>query len=57
MPPETCRARWPTSALDHDFPEYVDPHSGAPRGTMKFSWTAALSLDLFERLHRSGETG
>ncbi|MGC5221623.1 MGH1-like glycoside hydrolase domain-containing protein [Micromonospora sp. DT81.3] len=42
--------------LGHDFPEYVDPHTGEPRGTMKFSWTAALSLDLFERLHRSGET-
>lgn len=42
-------------ALDHDFPEYVDPHSGAPRGTLRFSWTAALSLDLYERLHAKGE--
>lgn len=42
-------------ALDHDFPEYVDPHSGAPRGTGRFSWTAALSLDLYERLHAKGE--
>ncbi len=42
-------------ALDHDFPEYVDPHTGAPRGTLRFSWTAALSLDLYERLHAKGE--
>ncbi|GAA1960037.1 MGH1-like glycoside hydrolase domain-containing protein [Microbacterium deminutum] len=41
--------------LDHDFPEYVDPHSGEPRGTQRFSWTAALSLDLYERLHAEGE--
>jgi hypothetical protein len=41
--------------LDHDFPEYVDPHSGEPRGTLRFSWTAALSLDLYERLHAKGE--
>lgn len=41
-------------ALEHDFPEYVDPHTGEPRGTLRFSWTAALSLDLFQRLH--GET-
>ncbi|MET4584123.1 hypothetical protein ABIE21_003661 [Conyzicola nivalis] len=37
-------------ALTHDFPEYVDPHTGAPRGTLDFSWTAALSLDLSIRL-------
>jgi hypothetical protein len=41
--------------LRHDFPEYVDPHSGDPRGTLRFSWTAALSLDLYERLHARGE--
>lgn len=37
-------------ALRHDFPEYVDPHTGEPRGTQRFSWTAALSLDLWHRL-------
>lgn len=38
-------------ALEHDFPEYVDPYSCEPRGTQGFSWTAALSLDLHERLN------
>ncbi|GAB3537723.1 trehalase family glycosidase [Arthrobacter tecti] len=33
-------------ALAHDFPEYVDPITGAPHGTRNFSWTAALALDL-----------
>jgi hypothetical protein len=27
------------------FPEYVDPDTGAGRGTRQFSWTAALTLD------------
>ncbi|WP_426518991.1 MGH1-like glycoside hydrolase domain-containing protein [Diaminobutyricibacter sp. McL0618] len=40
-------------ALAHDFPEYLDPYSFAPRGTRKFSWTAALSLDLSKRLEAS----
>jgi hypothetical protein len=33
-------------ALEHRFPEYVDPWTGAPHGTRNFSWTAALALDL-----------
>jgi len=33
-------------ALDNDFPEYVNPWTGTPHGTRKFSWTAALALDL-----------
>ncbi|WP_104135165.1 hypothetical protein [Cryobacterium sp. Y62] len=37
--------------IEHDFPEYVDPRTGEPRGTQRFSWTAALSLDLYKRLH------
>jgi hypothetical protein len=37
-------------AVRHDFPEYVDPYSGDPRGTLRFSWTAALSLDAHRRL-------
>lgn len=28
------------------FPEYVDPFTGAPRGTRSFSWTAALAIDV-----------
>jgi hypothetical protein len=39
-------------AADNGFPEYVDPHTGDPRGTLDFSWTAALSLDLHERFIR-----
>lgn len=33
-------------AVRHDFPEYVNPCTGAPCGTRRFSWTAALTLDL-----------
>jgi hypothetical protein len=33
-------------ALEHDFPEYVDPWTGEAHGARKFSWTAALALDL-----------
>ncbi len=33
-------------ATEHDFPEYLDPHTGQPHGTRKFSWTAALALDI-----------
>ena len=33
-------------AVEHEFPEYVDPWSGAPHGAHSFSWTAALALDL-----------
>lgn len=44
-------------ALANGFPEYVDPHTGAPRGTLDFSWTAALSLDLATRLGASTREG
>jgi hypothetical protein len=37
-------------AVRNNFPEYVDPYSGDPRGTTDFSWTAALSLDAYRRL-------
>ncbi|MGH1549894.1 MGH1-like glycoside hydrolase domain-containing protein [Leifsonia poae] len=40
-------------ALDHDFPEYLDPYSSAPRGTRRFSWTAALALDLSQKIGAS----
>lgn len=32
-----------------NFPEYVDPATGDARGTLRFSWTAALSLDVAMR--------
>ncbi|WP_329183632.1 MGH1-like glycoside hydrolase domain-containing protein [Actinacidiphila glaucinigra] len=34
------------------FAEYVEPHSGQGRGIRRFSWTAALALDL---LHRTSQ--
>ncbi|MET8012522.1 trehalase family glycosidase [Streptomyces sp. NPDC005271] len=34
------------TAVSSGFAEYVDPHTGQPRGTRDFSWTAALALDL-----------
>ena len=37
-------------AVRNNFPEYLDPYSGEPRGTGRFSWTAALSLDAYRRL-------
>lgn len=33
-------------ALSSDFAEYLHPITGEPRGTRRFSWTAALALDL-----------
>jgi hypothetical protein len=41
------------SALEHGFPEYLDPYTSDPRGTQHFSWTAALALDLSERIGAS----
>lgn len=32
-------------AAQQDFPEYVDPWTGAAHGTRSFSWTAALALE------------
>lgn len=32
----------------NDFPEYVEPFTGTPHGTRRFSWTAALALDTIE---------
>ena len=37
-------------ALASDFAEYLNPFTGAAHGTRRFSWTAALSLDLHARL-------
>jgi len=37
-------------ALENDFPEYLDPYTYSPRGTTRFSWTAALALDLATKL-------
>lgn len=41
-----------TRAVESDFAEYLDPFTGAAHGTRRFSWTAALSLDLHLRLLR-----
>ena len=38
-------------AAEHNFPEYVDPWTGAAHGTRRFSWTAALALET--TYHRS----
>jgi hypothetical protein len=38
-------------AAEQDFPEYVDPWTGAAHGTRSFSWTAALALESIH--HRS----
>lgn len=50
------------SALDAaqrtDFAEYIDPHTGEGRGARRFSWTAALALDLLSSggaAHRDGD--
>ncbi|MGY1439081.1 MGH1-like glycoside hydrolase domain-containing protein [Streptomyces reniochalinae] len=40
------------AAEDSHFAEYVDPYTGAGRGTRDFSWTAALALDLLARRAR-----
>ncbi|MFE9094043.1 trehalase family glycosidase [Streptomyces sp. NPDC007264] len=37
------------TALATDFAEYVDPYTGEACGTLGFSWTAALTLDLLHR--------
>jgi hypothetical protein len=42
---EELRSTMTRLALEHDFPEYVDPLTGDPHGTRLFSWTAALVLD------------
>jgi hypothetical protein len=40
-------------ARDNDFPEYVNPWTGAAHGTRSFSWTAALCLDLADGSDRA----
>ncbi|MFC8596782.1 hypothetical protein [Isoptericola sp. NPDC057191] len=37
------------AAVREDFPEYVNPWTGAGHGTRSFSWTAALAVDLLSR--------
>jgi mannosylglycerate hydrolase MGH1-like protein len=47
--PETAdrlRTQIVETAYATGFAEYVDPRTGRPHGTRKFSWTAALALDL-----------
>lgn len=44
-PAEAIRSNLIRLAEANDFPEYVDPWSGTPHGTRRFSWTAALALE------------
>jgi hypothetical protein len=39
-------------AEENDFPEYVNPWTGSPHGTRRFSWTAALTLDTLKHKDR-----
>ncbi|MFJ4468074.1 MGH1-like glycoside hydrolase domain-containing protein [Streptomyces sp. NPDC089424] len=43
---ERLRQGFLAEAGKSEFAEYVDPTTGAARGTRHFSWTAALTLDL-----------
>ncbi|MEV7996048.1 trehalase family glycosidase [Streptomyces sp. NPDC086077] len=43
---ERLRQGFLAEAGESEFAEYVDPTTGAARGTRHFSWTAALTLDL-----------
>lgn len=43
---EHLRRGFLTEAGRSDFAEYVDPTTGVGRGARRFSWTAALTLDL-----------
>ncbi|MFH9729021.1 MGH1-like glycoside hydrolase domain-containing protein [Streptomyces sp. NPDC017260] len=43
---DRLRTGFLTEAGRSGFAEYVDPSTGAARGTRHFSWTAALALDL-----------
>jgi hypothetical protein len=43
---DTLAAQVCEQAVAGDYPEYVDPLTGAAHGTRLFSWTAALVLDL-----------
>ncbi|MBZ9644136.1 trehalase family glycosidase, partial [Streptomyces sp. PSKA30] len=43
---ERLRQGFLAEAGESEFAEYVDPTTGAARGTRQFSWTAALTLDL-----------
>ncbi|MFC4493187.1 amylo-alpha-1,6-glucosidase [Streptomyces ovatisporus] len=45
------------AAVASRFAEYLDPYSGAGRGTRDFSWTAALALDLLGRPDSSAGRG
>ncbi|MEV0641769.1 trehalase family glycosidase [Streptomyces sp. NPDC050619] len=43
---ERLRQGFLAEAARSEFAEYVDPATGAARGARRFSWTAALTLDL-----------
>ncbi|MBA2947797.1 MGH1-like glycoside hydrolase domain-containing protein [Streptomyces himalayensis] len=45
-PADSLRSSFLNAAESSRFSEYIDPYSGEGRGTLHFSWTAALTLDL-----------
>lgn len=57
---DSLRAAFLDTAGASGFAEYVDPYSGEACGALRFSWTAALTLDLLHqdergrRPHRAG---
>lgn len=54
-PADTIRKATLELVQEGGFYEYFNPVSGEPCGTGRFSWTAALTIDLLER--KSDELG
>ncbi|MDX2873765.1 MGH1-like glycoside hydrolase domain-containing protein, partial [Streptomyces ipomoeae] len=52
---DALRAALLETAGASGFAEYVDPYTGEARGALRFSWTAALTLDLLHQDDRRGE--
>ena len=40
---------------EHGFYEYYEPETGKGLGASKFSWTAAMVIDIASRLHTNTE--
>ncbi|MEO3807549.1 trehalase family glycosidase [Sphaerisporangium sp. B11E5] len=51
------RAQVLSCAYDTDFAEYLEPYTGEGRGIRRFSWTAALALDLLVSYGGTGGGG
>ncbi|MDX2937118.1 hypothetical protein P1P92_32745 [Streptomyces ipomoeae] len=52
---DALRAALLETAGASGFAEYVDPYTGEACGALRFSWTAALTLDLLHQDDRHGE--